>query len=162
MLSSQQFVQESWIGERMVSLESHLILLYNDNPRASYSFSCHALTHRLNRISASADIRVMHLHTSDKLHHRSRAQTNLPLLIRLSHGGYGLLSQCLHCCRTVSLLFRNLVHSIFAMPLRLQTIKDSLSKVSHLLVCWPNRQPRGFNRRIGIPFRLGFLASSNV
>ena len=133
MLSSQQFIQESWIGERMVSLESHLILLYNANSSASYSFSCHALTHRLNCVSASADIRVMHLHTSDKLHHRSWAQTNLPLLIRLSHGGYGLLSQCLHCYRTVSLSSEILCIPFLPCPFDCRQSKTPSPKY---LICW--------------------------
>lgn len=92
MLSSQQLVQQGGVGKRMVRLVAHLVLVNEDRTGGTYSLSSHALAHGLDCSSASRHVGVVRLHASDQLHHGSRAETDLPLLIGLSDSSDRLLS----------------------------------------------------------------------
>ena len=92
MLSSQQLVQQGGIGKRMVRLVAHLVLVNEGKGGATYSLSSNALAHGFDGSSAGGHAGVVRFHAPNQLHHGSRAETDLPLLVRLSDSSNRLLS----------------------------------------------------------------------
>lgn len=76
----------------MVRLVAHLVLVNEGRTGGAYSLSGNALAHGFDGSSAGGHARVVRFHATDQLHHGSRAETDLPLLIRLSDSSNRLLS----------------------------------------------------------------------
>ena len=93
---SQKLVKEGRVSIRVIRLVSNLVLPINPEMKPKYLLSCNTLGHSFYGGSASRNIGVIQFHATHQLHHRSRAKTNLPLLVCLSYSSNGSLSQCLH------------------------------------------------------------------
>ena len=122
---SQKLIKKSRISIRMVSFISYLILLNNQRRREKYLFACNTLGHSFYGGSASRNIGVIQFHATHHLHHRSRAKTNLPLLVCLSHSSNRSLSQSLHVSYRVISKFK----TIFEMPLEVHSLQYEIDQV---------------------------------
>ena len=88
--------KERRVGERVVRIVSNLVLYALHRATQPYLLSRNTLGHDFNGSSARSDIRVVQFHASNELHHGSRAETDLPLFVGLSHSSNRLLGKCLH------------------------------------------------------------------
>lgn len=127
---SQQLIKESRISKWMVCFIAHLILQCYCFKLKIYPFSGNALTHSFNRTSASWNICVVSFHATNKFHHSSRTETDLPLLIGFSYCSNRSLSQCLHHDQKLNDKM-NVMYSFldWIMPLQLKSLENEIEMV---------------------------------
>ena len=111
---SQKLIKEGRVSVRVVCLVSNLVLPMNPQTKPKYLLSCNTLGHSFYSSSASRNVGVIQFHATYQLHHRSRAKTNLPLLVCLSHSSNRSLSQSLHFFEIVEQSKNNFAKSCHA------------------------------------------------